>query len=775
MPVAYRSVDGGQTGPVAFDLYCRGDVRLFCGKEDCTPKSRKGRALLAILAAEQRPLTRVRIVDLLWSDRQEEQARASLRTLLADMRQQFNSGFDDLLVVERERIALGPAVRTDLTDPALARPAGELFEGLDHIDPELDEWLRIERERWANRHQSTSRPALPGTGRRRNALGILAAVLLIALLLAGLRYFPSGGSPADARIAVLPFEDVSGSNETLARGLAEQLRLELSLQRNLGVISSRSSQSEVIAGKDLREAARLLGASHVLEGAVMPFEGSLQMSLRLIDGRSGEILWSHQGPASPTEIVGGDDPIAPKIAGVVGAIATASAPAEVMTADSRAYQSVFEARSLMRTYDPDEAVKARLLMTEVVKRNPNFVPALITFAESNIATSDAPGMNGSIPIEQARKVALHYAKRAIRLAPDYGPAYSAMGAAYFNMKEGEAYDQIAAKLTPGSGSAHLNWGIILFQNGRWIEAARELKLAAELDPLGETAQWYYALSLVETGRRDAAQAVIRNYLALPISAQHRLTVAPSIASYLFTDLASGYVASRRGVAALPDDADVIASALTEYRRLYGRKAALPFARRHASLTALAVIDDPQAVRRRVAELGRDFWASSYDIDVAGQYLVRKGYHADLVRAYDRALAAGMPRNDKAFASEPLAVALRWAGRRDEAAAVVAHLRTVLTGEQGRDYRRTAYRWALLHALEGKRDKALAALADAIRHRSWIVNDVIDAPHDHVALAGLRADPRFGELKRRFDEDIARERARARRMERSAGPGELPAA
>jgi tetratricopeptide (TPR) repeat protein len=110
------------------------------------------------LAAEHRPLGRVKIIDLLWSDRQEEQARASLRTLLADLREQFGDRFESLLAVDRERVALQGAVHTDLDEPAIGRSGGELFEGLDHIDPELDEWLRVERQKW---RETAGRPAQP--------------------------------------------------------------------------------------------------------------------------------------------------------------------------------------------------------------------------------------------------------------------------------------------------------------------------------------------------------------------------------------------------------------------------------------------------------------------------------------------------------------------------------------------------------------------------------------------------------------------------------------
>jgi hypothetical protein len=146
--VAFRPGRNDSAGATCFVLQCWGDVRLYRGGVDCTPKSRKARALLAVLAAEERPLTRTKVIDMLWSDRPEEQARASLRTLLADLRGQFGRTFGDLLIVDRERLALGNSVVSDIGESPAGPHCGELFENLDHLDPELDEWLRLERGRW---------------------------------------------------------------------------------------------------------------------------------------------------------------------------------------------------------------------------------------------------------------------------------------------------------------------------------------------------------------------------------------------------------------------------------------------------------------------------------------------------------------------------------------------------------------------------------------------------------------------------------------------------
>lgn len=136
-----------------------GPLRLV-GKagDELTPKARKTRALLAIVALSKGPVPRSRLTDLLWGDRGEEQAKASLRQALYELRDLSNAG---LLTVNRELVAVGPKrLWTDVgeidaaTDPAeiadrLRDVQWPAITDLDDITPELDEWLRGERTRIA--------------------------------------------------------------------------------------------------------------------------------------------------------------------------------------------------------------------------------------------------------------------------------------------------------------------------------------------------------------------------------------------------------------------------------------------------------------------------------------------------------------------------------------------------------------------------------------------------------------------------------------------------
>src|SRR3954454_3474056 len=113
-----------------------GPVRLTnSAGDDLTPKARKTRALLALLALSKSPLSRPRLTDLLWGDRGEEQAKASHRQALYELRSLASSGY---LTADRESVSLGPKkLSTDLsTIQQLIEDcdAERLAEALESID-----------------------------------------------------------------------------------------------------------------------------------------------------------------------------------------------------------------------------------------------------------------------------------------------------------------------------------------------------------------------------------------------------------------------------------------------------------------------------------------------------------------------------------------------------------------------------------------------------------------------------------------------------------------
>lgn len=98
--------------------------------------SRRARALLAVLAfAPEQTATRERLAGLLWSDRGDAQARASLRQCLADLKTCLAPAALDILDIAREHISLRlDAVDCDVTALESALTDGDLEAAIEALD-----------------------------------------------------------------------------------------------------------------------------------------------------------------------------------------------------------------------------------------------------------------------------------------------------------------------------------------------------------------------------------------------------------------------------------------------------------------------------------------------------------------------------------------------------------------------------------------------------------------------------------------------------------------
>lgn len=133
-------------GGGAFRLRGYGSFRLLDSDgRDLTPRGHKARAIIAYLAehAGER-IPRERMIELLWGDRGDEQARASLRQSLHEIRTsvavQFVESDRDHLWIDRARI------ETVANDDCELSGKTELYGDLNHVTPQFDEWLSSLRE-----------------------------------------------------------------------------------------------------------------------------------------------------------------------------------------------------------------------------------------------------------------------------------------------------------------------------------------------------------------------------------------------------------------------------------------------------------------------------------------------------------------------------------------------------------------------------------------------------------------------------------------------------
>ncbi len=147
--------------PIAFSMFLFGPFTVQgLDGQDLTPKSRKSRAILAMLAVAPRgSRSRVWLRDKLWSDRGEDQASASLRQALLDIRSALGPAAAHLVSADKHTVSLDlAALRIDaleaLTPDGPKTGFGQtenFLEGIDVRDPEFEEWLTLERQSWHRR------------------------------------------------------------------------------------------------------------------------------------------------------------------------------------------------------------------------------------------------------------------------------------------------------------------------------------------------------------------------------------------------------------------------------------------------------------------------------------------------------------------------------------------------------------------------------------------------------------------------------------------------
>jgi DNA-binding SARP family transcriptional activator/TolB-like protein len=123
------------------------------------PRTRKTRALMAVLAmASPKPVLRVQLAGLLWSRREIEQARASLRQSVHELQDTLGAFWSHLFVTDRHHLSLRgaeleidalPLIQaTEASVKLLEQYDDVLLEDLSGLDPAFDRWLEEERGRF---------------------------------------------------------------------------------------------------------------------------------------------------------------------------------------------------------------------------------------------------------------------------------------------------------------------------------------------------------------------------------------------------------------------------------------------------------------------------------------------------------------------------------------------------------------------------------------------------------------------------------------------------
>jgi TolB-like protein len=315
-------------------------------------------------------------------------------------------------------------------------------------------------------------------------IGVLIAT--VAILLVRRSDLGKPPPPANPVIAVLPFENLSGDpeQEYFSDGLAEEMLDRLGQVPGLRVIARSSSFGFKGKDVDVRRIAERLGVTTVLEGSVQRSGGRLKLAARLIDGATGQQVWSGSFDREIEDVFEVQDELA---AAVVAAVAPAArgdrtTPPAPAAADLSAYDSYLLAKQGEWQRNPESTQRAVSALERSIEIDPTFAPA---HAQLALALLTA-GSYSNLDPEAARKRAEAAAHRALALDLELPAAHLAL--ALVISGQGGSSEHVLAEIQRAL-ELNPNYAAARYQYSRHLPAGREeesrqwLVKTLEVDPL----------------------------------------------------------------------------------------------------------------------------------------------------------------------------------------------------------------------------------------------------------------------------------------------------
>jgi len=156
--------------------------------------------------------------------------------------------------------------------------------------------------------------------RRRQWALLGSAAILLGVAMGSFLLWHSAHKPAlpsQRSVAVLPFENLSEDKENayFAGGVQDEILNNLAKVADMKVIS-RTSVMKYKSGseRNLREIAKTLGVSHVVEGSVQRAGGRIRVVAQLIDARNDAHVWAEHYDRDFADIFAIQSEIAQRIA-----------------------------------------------------------------------------------------------------------------------------------------------------------------------------------------------------------------------------------------------------------------------------------------------------------------------------------------------------------------------------------------------------------------------------------------------------------------------------
>jgi serine/threonine protein kinase/Tfp pilus assembly protein PilF len=262
----------------------------------------------------------------------------------------------------------------------------------------------------------------------------------------------SGAGAIKPSVAVLPLQNLSAEPDSayFSEGMTDEITTKLSKIQGIDVASHSSVAALKAADKSAAEIGKALGVRYLLEGSVRKAGDEVRINVHLVDSTTGFQVWADDFVGEMKEVFSLQEQTALKIAQSLNLKLSPQEQQAIRhryTQNPQAYDAYLRGQALVEFSDePDKLEGARRHFEEALQSDPDYAPALagLAFVE--------------------------------------GQTYRNLDANPSHLQRAEQFAQRALAIDPRLPETHVALGTVNADKYDYAGAARELRIATELDP-----------------------------------------------------------------------------------------------------------------------------------------------------------------------------------------------------------------------------------------------------------------------------------------------------
>jgi TolB-like protein/Flp pilus assembly protein TadD len=318
-------------------------------------------------------------------------------------------------------------------------------------------------------------------------------------------------------LAVLPFENLSNDpeQEYFSDGLTEETISylgQISPER-MGVIARTSTMAYKRTTKSIGQIGRELGVDYLLESSVRREGRRVRITSQLILVKDQTHLWADTYDRDMTSFLSVQAELGKAISGQVQIRLDPQSfgHAKARIPDPDAYDRFFRGKYYWNRFDHRQGIEC---FVQAIAADPEHAPSYAGLANCYAALTlafDEPALN---ILPRAREAAT----RAVELDDFSADAHTSLGIVRmwleWDWPGAESAFRRAIELNSSFVTAHMHYAHLLSTLGRHREAAAEIRIARQVDPLSPSAHIFSGIFMYNAREYNAAIEHLLNAMAL---------------------------------------------------------------------------------------------------------------------------------------------------------------------------------------------------------------------------------------------------------------------